>query len=59
MDNRLVLNLCGLIACGLYILSLVLHVEVVGDFGISVEGGSVAELQFLRDSGGAFVGATL
>ena len=38
MDTRLFFNVCALFSLGLYVLSLVLHVHVVGDFGVSDEG---------------------
>ena len=33
MDSTFVFNLCAVMAVGLYTASLILHVQVVGDFG--------------------------
>jgi len=39
MDSRLVFNISAVVSLGLYVLSLLLHVNVLGDFGVSSEGG--------------------
>ena len=42
MDSRLIFNITALVSLGLYVLSLLLHVNVMGDFGVSGEGGDLS-----------------
>ena len=43
MDSTFVFNLCAVLAVGLYTGSLVLHVQVVGDFGSAPEGSTLPQ----------------
>ena len=43
MDSTFVFNLCAVMSVGLYTASLILHVQVVGDFGSAPEGSTLPQ----------------